>query len=85
MIYEHNRLLDGKRLSSHAKYLRNESFVKNSKFAKLQLKKILKNIIKELSMQKDKFYSEAILERYKILSLIEKRIINLKETSKGSL
>jgi transposase len=33
-------------------------------------------------MQKGKFYSEAILERYRILSLIEEGIINLKEASK---
>jgi len=27
VLYEHNRLLDGKGLSSHAKYLRNKSFI----------------------------------------------------------
>jgi transposase InsO family protein len=33
-------------------------------------------------MQKDKFYSEAILERYRILTLVEEGIINLKEASR---
>jgi len=33
-------------------------------------------------MQKDKFYSEAILERYRILTLVDQGIINLKAASK---